>query len=491
MSDAGKRGLWNALGEARTIYSILLIYCGLHLILRMGLSANFSHAEAEQIVFGQSFQWAYRPGEPPLAAWLSYGAFAAGGRAAVFLLKYAAMALGLFSLFGAGRVILGDVRLAAFATFAAVTGYTFGYLAHADMLSGVLTFSICCGFVWAASQALTRGAPKDYLWLGLIGSLGTLNDYAFLALPVAFAIAVVLTPGMRVRPRPLLGAVLLVLVIVAAYIWMVFGHPLAADGAQSVALMKGAGNYGLAIVFFTLPFVMAFAAIFPRALLPLANGAAQDRRWLRVLGLTILIATVLLLAASMLSGAGKFEPARIAPAFVPLVLWLFLRVKIAGWDVRAGRFFLWFAVATVVLAGVARVAVFELGAPYCKNCGDYWPTQRFATSIGTTGFAKGTIVADSIDLGADLKQWLPDARVVVAGSAPDVFGPAQGLQCLVVWRGNGDMDKAQADYLAYALEARVGANAVRGDVEALLETSKTRRDRLSFVLLPTGSGRCN
>ena len=495
----GKSGILGALGEARTVYSLLFIYCAVHLILRMGLSLNFSPAEARQVLFGQSLQWMYQPHQPPLMSWLSWGALqTGGGRAGLFLLKYVLMGAGLFAFFGAARAILNDVRLAALATFALLCGYTLGYLVHADMMAGVLVFALSAGFVWAAVRALTTGTHNEYLLLGVITGLGVLSDYAFIVLPVAFAVSVALTPGVRIRPRPMLGAALLACAIAAPFAWWTFANEATVFAPATSGAMAGAASpvaavtgYAAAIAGFALPFALLFAGIYWRALRPLADCDPQTQRWLRVLGLTIVIALLLLLAAILAFGAASFAPAQVVPALIALPLWLFLRARISAESERAMRMFFWSAIALIFIALVARVALFETGAVHCRTCRDYWPVERFTASIRNSGFALGTVVVPTADLGGDLRNGLAQSRIVVAGTPPGIFGPEKGAQCLVVWRGNGAMPKSESDYLANVLGARIDALAIHGDVEAMLLTSKTRRDRLSFVLLPAGGGRCN
>ena len=90
MSAAGRRKtFWESLGETQGIVSMLILYCAVFFLVRFGLSQNLTGAEAREMLFGQSFQWGYRPGHPPLMTWLAWAALSIGqgSRLALFLLR--------------------------------------------------------------------------------------------------------------------------------------------------------------------------------------------------------------------------------------------------------------------------------------------------------------------------------------------------------------------------------------------------------------------
>src|SRR5690348_9234178 len=98
MSGAGaRRSYWEQLGETQTAVSLAILYAAVMFLLRFALSPNLDLGEAEQMVFGQSLQWGYRPGVPPLATWLSWAALSVshGSRLSLFLLREVFVAVGL------------------------------------------------------------------------------------------------------------------------------------------------------------------------------------------------------------------------------------------------------------------------------------------------------------------------------------------------------------------------------------------------------------
>src|ERR1700743_3866550 len=94
---AEPQSLWAQLSQARHVVSLLIFYCLLNYVLRLGLSPSLPPGEAQQMLLGQSLQWSYQAGHPPLATWLSWAVLTASNQshAAFFMLRYVLMALGL------------------------------------------------------------------------------------------------------------------------------------------------------------------------------------------------------------------------------------------------------------------------------------------------------------------------------------------------------------------------------------------------------------
>src|SRR5215471_15808300 len=128
--DFWGRHQWEEMARLDVAVMILAVYCLAHLVIRTMLSPNLSLDEAEQVLFGESLQWGYRFRHPPLITWLVYAVLEPtnANRAALFFLKYALMAAGLFAYFAAARIVLKDVRLALLATLGLLTTFVMGFL---------------------------------------------------------------------------------------------------------------------------------------------------------------------------------------------------------------------------------------------------------------------------------------------------------------------------------------------------------------------------
>ncbi len=499
------RNVWALLAEPRSVVLILIVYCAVHLIVRLLLSPNYTLDESEQMLFSQSLQWGYRFRHPPLITWLSWLTLEGSGqsRAAFFLLKYALMGAGLAAYFAAARIVIGDVRLAALATFALLTTVVMGYLPNIDLMHTVLLATMIAAFLWAAARVLTSGTNNDYMLLGLFTGLGILSKYIFLVLPVAMAIAVVMTPQFRarIRLRPFLGALLLVTVIIGPYVWWAVSHEYslfalaktitksAGPAVDPLGWLKGAGDLVIAIVGFAIPALVLGPILYWRACFPLQGGTDDERAWLRVLGITMLAATAIMLCAVFFIGPEEFKPRWMHQVVMPLFIWFFLRVKLTGGYERANKIFA--ALVLVFALGVvgARITIYETHADDCKTCREYWPMTSYARAFRMAGFTDGTVVAATYDLGGNLRPVLHGARVVTPGYPPSVFGAPRGGQCLIVWEGRGDLPGEVTAYLNETLGARVTEDAPRGTVEARLVTSDGRLAAMRYILMP-GKGAC-
>jgi len=257
-------------------------------------------------------------------------------------------------------------------------------------------------------------------------------------------------------------------------------------------LLSGTARFIETLFDFIAPLIPVFPLIYWNASKPLPadRGGAADRAWLRACAIAMVVAGAAMWVGALVTGAAELNQRWMYPVLMPLPLWLFLRVKLSGATDRANRIFLIVAAVFALAAVIARPAVYFTGASHCRRCRDYWPMASYAQSLHRSGFYQGTIVAPSLDLGGNLRYVMPDSRIVVSGYPPSVFGQSEGGQCLIVWRGKTDMPGDEAAYVRDALGAKIGPDAVRGNVLAPLLTNAGRFDTLNYVLLPAGGGLC-
>jgi lipopolysaccharide core galacturonosyltransferase RgtB len=494
---------WQVLAEPRGVVSILILYCAVHFLVRLAVTPNFTLDETEQMLFSQSLQWGYRFRHPPLITWLSWATLEAtgGSRAAFFLLKYVLMGSGLIAYFAAARIVIGDVRLAALATFALLTTFVMGFLPHIDLMHTVLLAAMLAAFSWAAARVVSKGSNADYLLLGLTIGFGILSKYVFAILPIAFAFAIAWTPRFRTRIKwaRLAGALVLAALIAAPYAWWAVTHEYSLFSlAEKVAhkrgiavglpgWLTGAGNLVMALVEFVVPAAAIFPFLYWRACKPLGgSGDEDDRAWLRVLEITMLVGAAIMLAAVFFVGAESFKSRWMHQVAMPFAIWFFLRVKIAGASERAHKIFAGIAFAFAVLVAIARVAIFEIHGSHCQDCREYWPMPTYVQSLRRAGFERGTILAPEYDLAGNLRYWFFDSRVVTPGFPRFAFGPPVPGPCLIVWEGEGPLPGKARDYLTSVLGGKLSNAVERGDMEATLLTTK-RFDQMNYILLPDGA----
>ncbi len=481
-----RRTLWGELAEPRSVISFLLLYCAVHFLVRYLLSPNFTAEESQQVLFAQSGQWAYQLHQPPLMSWLDWIVLtgAGGGRAAFFLLTYGIMAAGLVAYFAAARVAIRDVRLAALAAFALTSSWVAGYLAVNGLVAPVLTAALSAAFLWAASRVLTKGSPRDYLLLALTAGLGILSGYSFLLVPAGLAVAIALTPRLRARIKvaPLLLAIILAAALAAPYLWWAM-HAEAGVFASQAPESATDWTAALRLIGFGLPLIAIFPLVYWPACKVLDSTEPDDGDWLRLYGIAFAAAIAILLLAAIITSPAVFTARWIYPAILPLPIYLFLRARIAQVSDRANRIFA--GIALLFALGVigSQFFFYYTGVKDCIDCSVYWPVQTIARDIQRGMFTSGTVVAETQELGGNLRAAFPDARVVAPGAPAQVYGPHVPGPCLVVWPGSRAPAKALSDYLAANYGVTISDGAVRGDADALLLTSKTRRITMNYVLI--------
>lgn len=485
MNAAGRPTFWAQLGETRTVFSLVFLYCAVHLLLRVLLSPNFNGAEAGDVLFAQSLQWGYRAEHAPLAAWLSWAVMtvSAHSRLALFLLREAIIGAGLMTYFGAARRMIGDARLAALSTLFLMAAYGVGWLLHFASIESALLMTMCALYLWADSRALMRATYADYVLLGIVTGLGVLTSYVFLVLPFAMSVALVFTPELRARLRflPLIPAAVIAIAIVAPYFAFA---PDAFTSAATNARLSALRDLVVALVVFALPAALLFLILYPRAARP---AVERPQAWLRFLCISIASGIAISAAALLLAGGDAFAFAY--PVLVPLPICFFLRAKLVYGDkteTNDKRFAL--AVLACIVLGIAvRVWMYETRAHDCRHCAEYWPMPRYATAFRQAGFLQGTIAAPDAALAGNLRTSFPEDRVVTPQAPAGRFGPAIRGECLIVWDGDGAVPKSLHDYVTQTYGAKLEQRAMQGDVEAMLLTSKTRRVRMNFLILAQGA----
>ena len=498
-----RRDIWADLAEPSNVIAFLVLYCAVHFLIRYLLSPNFTLDESEQMLFGQSLQWGYHFHHPPLITWLSWGTLTAtnNSRAALFLLKYLIMAVGLVAYFAAARIVIRDVRMAALATFGLLTTFVIGFLPHVDVMHIILLTTMLAAFLWIGGRVITNGNPRDYLLLAAVTGLGILSNYVFLVLPAAFTIAVVLTPRFRARIKigPLLLSIVLTLAMIAPYAWWSYTNEYSlfalaetitkGHGPEFSPINRFLGTGDLVWALISFGLVLIFPLLYWPACKKLTSADRDDRDWLRLYAITMIAGVLIMFVAVFFVGTEAFEARWMHQVAMPLPIYLFLRARIAGVDARANKIFAAIALTIALLVVGARVYIFETHANDCKECREYWPMQSYARAFQRVGFDHGTILAETYDLGGNLRGPFPQARVVTPGYPVQVFGPLVAGPCLLVWEGDRAPSKGLTDYLAANYGATIKDAATRGDVNAALLTSKTRRDTMNYALIE--KGRCS
>ncbi len=504
---------WAGLDSPKAVTGLIIGYCLVHMLVRLGLSPVYSLDEAEQMLFAQDLNLGYRFRHPPLITWLVWAVQQAFGleRIAFFTLKYAIMAGGFVAFFFGARRILNDTRLGALATFAFSLTYTVGYYPHLDLMHTVLLTALLGAGVWAMARVLDEGAWADYLLYGAITALGILAKYVYGLFPAAVMIAVALTPAFRVQIKPAraLASIALTLALLAPYIqWALTNNHSMVDLAQTMTeaesggidlggWVTGTGMLAWSLVEFTLPFSLIFAALFwgqitgPR---PARPGQERLHDYKRLLEIVMIAGALMMLSAVFIGGATHFKGRWMHQVLIVLPIYAFLLIRLADEPVPLGRLKAYgsiVAVAAALVIGV-RIVSYEVNIANCSKCWEYQPFDRFADALRQQGFRKGTIVVSNMYVGGNLRAQFPDSRVVMRGYPLEVFpDPTIGGHCLIAWLG----DKADIPAKLAPLRAKLGLDPLpedhgRGRVRAKIAPQSKRWTILHYILMTDGPDGC-
>lgn len=484
---ADRQTFWAQLTEPRHVVSILIFYGLLNFVLRLALSPNYLPGEVDQVLFGQSLRWGYLPAQPPLMTWISWAVLTASSQshAAFFLLREAMIAGMLVAYFSAGRIVIGDVRLAAIAAFTLVTTFAFGWMAHQEAMQNVLLSLMLALYLWADANVIANGSWRDYVLLGIVTGLGVLTSYVFLILPIALSLALLAAPRFlaRLKPVPLLVALAIAVAIVAPY--EILGQIPAAAAGSDIA--RSAGILGVHLIGLVLPYALIFPFLFTPACRAIPAGDDEPRIWLRLYDVAMIVAAAVVIVLLFVLDFQSLKGAWFYPAAMLLPLYFFGRARLSGWAQSNGKIYVLITIGVALLSMGGRVAVYETQGEQCKECSAWWPMREYAQSLQRAGFQQGTIVAPTLDLAGNLRGVFPDERVMAAGFSPQTFGGTAPGQCLVVWEGQGAPPADVTGYLATALHANPKSESERGDVFARLNKTRGHMEPMSYMLLPPGT----
>jgi hypothetical protein len=143
---------------------LILLWAGLHTLLRLSLSSTLTADDAREAVLAQSLRWGYQARQPPLYNWLVWGAFRliGPGLLALTLLKYLLLVLAFWLVYLTARTIVDDPRLATLGTFALILLLPIGWTVHEALTHSVLVLAACAGTVCALVRVAGAPSPLAY-----------------------------------------------------------------------------------------------------------------------------------------------------------------------------------------------------------------------------------------------------------------------------------------------------------------------------------------
>ena len=475
------------LAEPRVILGLIGLYIIAHFMLRLALSPTLGIDDAEQILFAQHWAFGYRFRQPPLFTWMLLPVIEliGPGIVAVSLVRYALLAITFVFLYLTARLCLQDQRLAGLAGLSFAAIYVFAYYAHHDLTHTTALAAMIALLLYVTARLAQTPNWSAYLAAGLVIGLGLLAKWNFAMLAIGLPLTCLLLPAYRhlvLTPKVVLSIVIAAAMVTPTALWMlahdqsvqaVSSDILAKDGVIGAGTpwLEGGGALLRSILLFPLPFLPLFLAIFGRNLLAPAHDAATGKppaltpAFFGCLMLVVLGLHVLLIPAF---GAVAFTERWLHPALMALPIWLFALAERIPPTPRQITAFLASIAILVAVAATARLYRYVEGVDDCGRCREFAPFVELAEGLRATGFSHGTIVADGMHIGGNLRMLFADSRVIDPAFPrtlwPDAENRAAPGDCLLVWRDDSDGAHARRDRIEAYAETRAWHSSGRPSV---------------------------
>jgi len=496
-----------------------------HLALTLGLSSGLARDELESMLFAQGWAWGYDFEQPPLYNWFQMAVAEAVGPtlAGSILLRWSVIAVGVLALYDAvRRMARGDAAVAAGAVAGMAGTALFGFEGARHFTHTSLLLTAIALILWAAVRVVEGPSVGRYLVLGAALAVGALSKFTIAVFGLALVLGALADPVTRARVfdrRVIWAGLVPLLALPGPLLWRLGQEGSLAARVASIT-DRGGSESGLDALGGLLVNVVAdpVAGMLPplvliALLVPWRQASGSQSgggpRWDRIL-LVYVVAAMALTTAIVLAGGGErlryhyMMPAAMVMPAIPL-LWMhrrgvaptLWRRTALGWGLAG------LAVLFVLGSAVNRLWIEPAG---CDRCLPLLPSDRAAEAVRAAGFRHGTIVAASLDWGANLRPAFPEARMI-ARHYPDWRPPDRGAgrgagggACLILLSpreaealGKGSLDPRPLEgTLAAMLGAPLPADWLdRAEVHALpLTLAPDRTLPFGFALLPDGVGTC-
>lgn len=505
------------LANPSVVLGLISLYLLGHFAIRLMLSPSLGIDDAEQILFAQHWAFGYRFRQPPLFTWtlLPVIDLVGPGVLAVSLIRYVFLGITYVFFYLTARLCLGDQRLAGLAVLSFASIYIFAFYAHHDLTHTTALSALIALSLYVMARLTNSPTWRSYIALGIVFGLGMLAKWNFAMLAIGLPLTCLLLRDYRhyvLTPKIIASLAVMVAILAPTALWMyAHGQSIAGvsgdilsqdDTSDRIALwLAGGGALLRSTLLFPLPFLPLFLLVFGKNLIAGARASSTTpHKALTPVFLGYLMLIVLALHALLipLFDAVNFTERWLHPALMALPIFLFaLAERGPPPDRRLSQYLVLIAVLVAVAAG-ARLYRYAEGADDCGRCREFAPFAELADGLRAAGFSRGTIVADGMHIGGNLKMLFADSRVIDPAFPRDLWPDANTDDtpgaCILVWRDDDDHPESRRDlvktYAIKELSLSSTASAETGRLEAPLLGSADRRYALGFELYRESTGGC-
>jgi len=505
------------LANPSLVIALIAVYLLGHFVLRLILSPTLGLDDAEQILFAQHWAFGYRFRQPPLFTWLLLPVIelVGPGVLAISIVRYALLGVTYVFLYLTARLCLHDQRMAGLSVLSFALIYVFAYYAHHD-----LTHTTALGAMIALTFYVTASLARNptwtaYLIAGAVLGLGMLAKWNFALLAIGLLVTCLLMRDVHhlVFNKKILGTLaVMAVVLTPTALWM-FAHDQSVGSVSNTILsaeadmdrlalwIEGGGALLRSILLFPLPYLPLFLLLFAQSLRAAATTSVPAiPATLPPTFFSILMVVVLALHLPLipLFGAVNFTERWLHPALMAMPIALFALAERGRPEPRSVASYLTIIAIVVAVAAGARLYRYAEGAEDCGRCREFAPFAELADGLRAAGFSRGTIIADGMHIGGNLKMLFTESRVIDPAFPPALWPHAGDHEvtgtCLLVWQDEGDRPDARRaflkDYAVEHLDLPSTAAAQSGHLDAPLLGSSNRRYALGFELYQENTGGC-
>ena len=406
-------------------------------------------------------------------------------------------------------MVLDDDRLAI---VAALSPFGFYYVAWDALLGyshSVLAVCLYSATFLGVLRAGSRGDLKSFVLLGIAIGLGLISKYTYVLFMMALTCACFAVPAFRkqlIRPYVLATIVIAGAIASPHFAWVIVHSDqifavakgkfeMATGSNYAMTVLSGVANTLSVVVGFLSPLWIILLVVFHRDIWKRLRSTVVPNPHQRFMA-TYLMALVALLIVVVL----VFEITKLRPHYMfllvlfPIFFFAFLKPVLKNSRSLRVYHVILFSLALSTLAGMT---IKYFSEPWrCKRCQLLLPYDDIAQKLRQLGYKNGTIFAYWFPhaLPGNLRVYFPDQRIVSVKFAK-LRPPASGEpgQCLIIWmpQPNGKMDAKGMIYLANErLDVSVPDHTPIQKIEFTYARNVSRIDRLHFILLENGQGKC-